>query len=267
MAKKKDVMATRRELIKQVAKGAGFLTLGGLAWGGLIKESKSVSFVLRPPAALPEDEFVKACVKCGLCVDACPYDTLDLATVDSSTMVGTPYFKAREVPCYMCTDVPCVPPCPSGALLPSLLENDDKEMDINKAQMGLAAINKETCVAFHGIQCDACYRACPLLDEAIIIRTERNERTGKHAYLIPEVSADACTGCGICEHACITEIPAIKIFPREMIMGKEGDHYIKGWDSDDEQRLNNIKNVENYSDDNSSTLDYLNNGNDIFDDE
>lgn len=260
-------MATRRELIKQMAKGAGFLTLGGLAWGGLIKESKSVDFVLRPPGALEEDDFVKACIKCGLCVDACPYDTLDLATIDSATVVGTPFFKPRIVACEMCPDVPCVPPCPSGALLSSRLENENHEMDINKAQMGLAAINKETCVAFWGVQCDVCYRACPIMDEAIFIKTERNERTGKHAFLIPEVSADACTGCGLCERACITEIPAIKVFPRKMIMGKEGDHYIKGWDADDEKRLNNLKNVDKYSEDNSSTLDYLNSGNDIFEDE
>jgi len=146
MIKDDDAMATRREAVKNVVKGIGYFSLGGLAWGGMIKESKSVDFVLRPPGAIPEKDFVKACIKCGLCVNACPYDTLDLATMESSTVTGTPYFKAREVPCYMCTDVPCVPPCPTGALDISLLrENDSQEMDINKAQMGLAVINKETC--------------------------------------------------------------------------------------------------------------------------
>ena len=268
MIKDDDAMATRREAVKNVVKGIGYFSLGGLAWGGMIKESKSVDYVLRPPGAIPEKDFVKACIKCGLCVNACPYDTLDLATMESSTVTGTPYFKAREVPCYMCTDVPCVPPCPTGALDISLLrENDSQEMDINKAQMGLAVINKETCVAFWGIQCDACYRACPLMEDAISIKTERNERTGKHAYLIPEVSADACTGCGLCEHACITELPAIKVFPRTMVMGKEGSHYIKGWDADDEKRLNDLKKVDKYSEDNSDAIDYLNNNDDLFTDD
>jgi ferredoxin-type protein NapG len=126
-------------------------------------------------------------------------------------------------------------------------------------------VHKESCIAFWGIQCDACYRACPLLDEAITLEKKRNERTGKHAFLLPEVSAYVCTGCGLCEHACITEIPAIKVFPRDMVMGKAGSHYVKGWDPADEQRINDAKKrLENY--DESSTIDYLNNSEDLFDD-
>ncbi len=267
MPKQRDPMATRREVLKQMFKGAGYVAAGGLAWGGLVKDAAANPFVLRPPGAIPEEDFVKACIKCGLCIEACPYDTLVAAPAEESVAVGTPYFKAREIPCYMCTDVPCVPPCPSGALDINLLrENDSDEPDINKAQMGLAVINKETCVAYWGIQCDACYRACPLLDEAIKLELKRNERTGKHAFLLPEVMADACTGCGLCEHACITEIPAIKVFPRKMVMGKDGSHYVKGWDPADEKRIKDAKErMKNY--DESSTIDYLNNSDDLFNDD
>ncbi len=263
-------MATRREVLKQLFRGAGYAAAGGLVWGGVIKDADSNSYVLRPPGAIDENNFVKACIKCGLCVEACPYDTLKLSPAESGTIVGTPYFVAREIPCYMCTDIPCVPPCPSGALDITLLQDVSDEnsletkLNINKAQMGLAIINKESCVAFWGIQCDACYRACPLMDEAIVLKMERNERTGKHAFISPDVSADACTGCGLCERACITELPAIRVFPRKMVMGKDGSHYVKGWDADDEKRLNEIKKVEKYESDNSSTLDYLNNSDDLF---
>ena len=44
--------------------------------------------------------------------------------------LGTPYFNARDVPCEMCDDIPCVKACPTGALDPAL-------KDINKARMGL----------------------------------------------------------------------------------------------------------------------------------
>ena len=42
------------------------------------------------------------------------------------------------VPCYMCTDIPCVPVCPSGALdidLVSVIKegSNEKELDINKS--------------------------------------------------------------------------------------------------------------------------------------
>ena len=193
----KDQMATRRDVLKNLLSGAGYVAVGGLAMGGLVKDANSNEFVLRPPAAIDENNFVKACIKCGICVEACPYDTLMLASSEESVVVGTPYFKAREIPCYMCTDVPCVPPCPTGALdITKLYDNnsvktENQVMNINKAQMGLAVVNKESCVAFWGIQCDACYRACPLMGSAIIIEKKRNERTGKHAFLKQQRSTGA----------------------------------------------------------------------------
>ncbi len=205
-----------------------------------------------------------------LCVEACPYDTLKLSVPEDKKVTGTPYFIARETPCYMCTDIPCVPVCPTEALdeksLLSIAEDNTKKLDINKAKMGLAVVNKESCIAFWGIQCDACYRACPLLDEAITIEYEKNERTGKHAYLKPVVNAEVCTGCGLCEHACVTEIPAIKVLPIDVATGKAGNHYIKGWDKDDEQRLNNVNSDMENSIDNSGAIDYLNDTDDLFDD-
>ena len=270
MSQTKDPMATRREVLKQIFKGAGYAAAGGLVWGGMIKEADSNPLVLRPPGALEEDSFVKACIKCGLCVEACPYDTLKLSSSKMGTVVGTPYFKAREIPCYMCTDIPCVPVCPTEALdeksLTAIAEDNTKKLDVNKSRMGLAVVNKESCIAFWGIQCDACYRACPLLDEAITIEYDKNERTGKHAFLKPVVNAEICTGCGICEHACVTEIPAIKVLPINVATGKVGDHYIKGWDKDDEKRLEGIVVDTETDKNNSGAIDYLNDSDDLFDD-
>jgi ferredoxin-type protein NapG len=168
----------------------------------------------------------------------------------------------------MCPDVPCVPPCPTGALDINKLVSDSgtgEKPDINKSLMGLAVVDQESCIAFWGIQCDACYRACPLMDEAISLVYERNERTGKHAFLKPEVHSKACTGCGMCEHACITEKAAIRILPRDVAMGKVGDHYIKGWDEEDEQRLQNIMEAKDEPSDEVPAEDYLNNWEDLID--
>lgn len=266
-------MTTRRDALKTMFKGAGYLAVGGLVWGEMIQNAMHSPLTLRPPGALPENQFTKACVKCGVCVEACPYDTLKLTQDGENRVVGTPYFEPREVPCYMCTDIPCVPVCPSGALdinLVSILneETKEKELDINKSQMGVAIVNKESCVAFWGIQCDACYRACPLMDKAIYLDYDKNERTGKHAYLKPVVNGDICTGCGLCEHACITEKPAIMVLPRNIATGAVGDHYIKGWDKKDEERLQGSQGSQNTNDDDiSSAVDYLNNSDDLFDDE
>jgi len=50
---------------------------------------------------------------------------------------------------------------------------------------------------------------------------------------------NACTGCGMCEAACVTEKAAIFVLPREVALGRPGDHYVKGWDKKDQQRIEN----------------------------
>ena len=233
---KKETVSDRRKFILNMARSAGIAALGGFVWSAYVDEVTASSLLLRPPGAIKEEDFLKTCIKCGLCVEACPYDTLLLAKPGDNKPLGTPYFTPRDIPCYMCPDIPCVPVCPTGALDESSVTTNG-ELDINVADMGLAVIDDESCIAFWGIQCDACYRACPLLDEAITIVYEKNERTGKHAFLKPIVHADVCTGCGLCEKACVTEKAAIFVLPREVAMGKAGTHYIKGWDKKDEERL------------------------------
>jgi len=226
----------RRDFILSMARGVGLTALGGLVWSAYVDEATAKQLILRPPGALKESDFLKTCIKCGMCVEACPYETLKLAKPGDHVPLGTPFFEPRDIPCYMCTDIPCVPVCPTEALNRESVTTNEK-LDINKARMGVAVVDTKNCIAFWGIQCDACYRACPLLDKALFLEYDKNERTGKHAFLKPIVDSDYCTGCGLCEHACITEKPAIKIFPRDVALGKVGDHYIKGWDKADESRV------------------------------
>lgn len=233
-------MQERREFLLKVAKGVGVSIMGGLVWSGYINEAKSSPLILRPPASLSEDDFLKQCIRCGMCVEACPFDTLALAKAGDNKPIGTPYFEPRKTPCYMCEDIPCVPICPTKALDSNLVSNDSGELDINRAKMGLAVVDMKSCIAFWGIQCDACYRACPVLDKALVLEYKRNERTGKHAFLMPVVDSDYCTGCGKCEKACVTEKPAIFVLPRKIAMGEVGDRYIKGWDKADEKKLESI---------------------------
>lgn len=231
-----DQKMNRREFFLNTARAVGLATLGGLVWSAYVDEVTASTLLLRPPGAIEEKDFLKTCIKCGMCVEACPYDTLILSKPGDNRPIGTPYFVPRDVPCYMCPDIPCVPVCPTGAL-------DEKNvttknvLDINRAQMGVAVIDESSCIAFWGIQCDACYRACPILGEAITIEYSKNERTGKHAFMKPIIHPDICTGCGLCEKACVTEKAAIFVLPRENALGRAGDYYIKGWDKNDEKRL------------------------------
>ncbi len=257
-------MPERREFLLKAFKGLGLAATGGLAWSGYIEESKSAPLILRPPGALPEKEFIASCIKCGKCVEACPYDALNLATPGDSRPVGTPYFTPRTNPCYMCSDIPCVTACPTSSLNKALVsdknENGELALNINLAKMGLSVIDRETCIAYSGIQCDACYRSCPRIDKAITIEYTRNERTGKHAMRAPVVHSEACTGCGVCEKSCVTQKASIFILPRHLAMGKSNERYIKGWDERDEERMKDVTNEVTTQTPRSkdSALDYLN---------
>ncbi len=248
---KKPPITPRRKFFTLMAQNIGLGAMGGLLWTGYAAKAKSSPLTLRPPAAIKEEEFLRTCIKCGLCSEAClnrPSNidketnkarpaTLKMAKAQDSVTIGTPFFTPRDVPCYMCEDIPCVPVCPSGALDPLLVTNEKNELDPQMMDMGLAVVDQNSCIAFWGIQCDACYRACPLLDVAIKLEYDRNERTGKHAFLKPVVVMNACTGCGLCEKACVTEKAAIFVLPREIALGKPGSHYVKGWDTKDQQRV------------------------------
>ncbi len=134
------------------------------------------NYTLRPPGAEDEARFLSKCIRCGLCVKACPYDTLKLASLlDSPKMARL--FKAREIPCYLCKDIPCIRECPTDAL-----DKKHLEQGIESLKMGIAIVDSASCVAHWGIQCDACYRACPLIDRALKLELKRNERTAKHAF-------------------------------------------------------------------------------------
>ena len=231
----------RREFLLGLAKGAGVAAVGGLVWAWFLDGKKASATVLRPPGALEEDRFLAACTKCGLCVSACPYQALILARPGDGRPIGTPYFVMRERPCRMCRDIPCTAICPTGALDPGLVSDTDGQgkalLNVNKVRIGLAVIDRETCIAYWGIQCDACYRACPVIDKAITVDYARNDRTGKHAILAPVVHSGHCTGCGICERVCVTKKASIFVLPRKIAMGESSDRYIRGWEAGDEQRI------------------------------
>ncbi len=215
----------RRRFLSEVVAAAGGVALLGMGLGLYSRQAVSLpAEALRPPGAGGEGDFLSACIRCGLCVRDCPYDTLKLAGVGEQVAVGTPWFEARKIPCEMCEDIPCVKACPTGALDPELTDIDD-------ARMGLAVVvDQESCIAFRGLRCEVCFNVCPVRGKAITLEMQHNVRSGKHALFIPVVHSSDCTGCGKCEQACILDEAAVKVFPLQLARGQLGKHYRLGWE-------------------------------------
>jgi ferredoxin-type protein NapG len=130
----------RREFLQNLT-GLGVLGLVGV--GGVLGSGylKSAPIRLRPPGAVDEDEFLGLCIKCGQCLQVCPYDSIILEDIDGKAGVGMAYIEPRERGCYLCEAFPCILACPSGAL-------NHEHDSIEFVHMGIAVVhNPDGCLA------------------------------------------------------------------------------------------------------------------------
>ncbi|HLJ53941.1 MAG TPA: 4Fe-4S binding protein [Chthonomonadaceae bacterium] len=169
---------------------------------------------MRPPGALPESEFLAACTRCAECMKVCPTNALQPATLETGIQgIWTPLLVPSVGPCAeKCTS--CGDVCPTGAIRPFTWE--DKRY---KLKMGLANVNRSTCVAWNGGRdCIVCAEVCPYsavifkdtmddtlpIDPALPITAKLpngKENKGR-VKRVPTVDEKLCTGCGLCEYHC-----------------------------------------------------------------
>ena len=125
--------------------------VAGVAGAAVAAQAASVALVdtsdiLRPPGALDEADFLSRCIKCGRCIEACPYGALIADSSPTGPGTGAPTLSLRDQACRMCQDMPCIPACPTEALHPL-----DSREDI---RMGTAVIKRELCIAVTGMRCE-----------------------------------------------------------------------------------------------------------------
>ena len=160
---------------------------------------------VRPPGSVPEEAFLRMCVRCGQCLQACPNDVLQPSSFEGGLdRLWTPQVVANwsgcEPSCNNCGQV-----CPTGAIRALPLE--EKRV----ARMGLAVVDEKACLPYAGQgDCQLCVDECTVAGyraiEFIRVGTEIDSEgrpIAESGFLAPVVLPERCVGCGLCQVRCL----------------------------------------------------------------
>jgi len=160
--------------------------------------------VIRPPAALVEDEFVDRCIRCGNCMKVCITNGLQPVMLQSGPAgIWTPQLVPETGYCeYKCTL--CGQTCPTGAI-PKITQEQKLV-----TKLGIAEIDRSICLPWaENKECIVCQEHCPISEKAIKLDTY----AGGPAK--PYIDERLCVGCGICQNKCpVRPVRAVRVSPK-----------------------------------------------------
>jgi MauM/NapG family ferredoxin protein len=194
----------RRSIMTSVV--AGFLVAPVVKIGP--ETYRANPYLLRPPGAVTETEFLQRCLRCGECMKVCIGRAIHPAWLEAGPVgLWTPLVVPRigycEYHCTLCGQV-----CPTGAI---------QRLDLPRKKqivIGVAVFDKGRCLPFaKGIECLVCEEHCPTGDKAIVFEEKDVMVDGESRPLkLPKVVDRLCIGCGICETKCPVEgVSAIRV--------------------------------------------------------
>lgn len=183
--------------------GAGGAAVGGAAILAAGLASGPRSALVRAPGSVPEKDFLRMCVRCGLCIKACPFNVLQpVGFARGFVGLWTPQVAADWAGCNQtCTS--CGQVCPTGAI--RALPLAEKRV----ARMGLAVLNQRTCLPHaRRAECEICEAECTAAGYNAIefIRIpeldDKGEPIPDSGYRAPRIIDAKCVGCGLCQSRC-----------------------------------------------------------------
>jgi len=129
--------------------------------------------VIRPPGALPEEEFLKRCIKCGQCMRVCPTNVIQPGGIEGGLEnLWTPVLNNRvgssgcQLNCVACGQV-----CPTSAIRPITLAEKlglDEFAEFGPIKLGTAFVDRNRCLPWAMDKpCIVCEENCPLSPKAI----------------------------------------------------------------------------------------------------
>ena len=232
----------RRQLLRAAVTAVGLWALQPLAaFAGRLRAGRPR---LRPPGALPEREFLGACIKCGQCVQVCPVEAPKLADLGDGLGSGSPYLDPRLQACdFSCDALSCILACPTEALSHVVQTKEEVRAgfarlarpDACLARQGKGFRGRARGSGFRGRlryaeidrwhalpvreqlydrePCDLCVLQCPIGSAALRLVPLDEASGGGPGRFTPEVLA-GCVGCGVCEMICPVDSAAIVVDPR-----------------------------------------------------
>ena len=129
--------------------------------------------IIRPPGALPEEEFLKRCIKCGQCMRACPTNVIQPGGIQAGLEnLWTPVLNNRigssgcQLNCVACGQM-----CPTSAIRPITLAEKHglgEFADVGPIKIGTAFLDRNRCLPWAMDKpCIVCEENCPVSPKAI----------------------------------------------------------------------------------------------------
>jgi polyferredoxin len=208
---------SRRRVV--FAGALGMMAAPSLRNNGKVNDANFSATMIRPPGSVEETEFLERCIKCDQCINVCPTNVLQPATLTEGGIeaVWTPVMKFTiahcQLKCNLCSDV-----CPTGAIRRiSVAEKlgEGPYAAQGPVRLGTAFIDTTRCLPWaNQIPCVVCEEVCPVAPKAI--QTYDEEARDVFGQLVvlnkPFIVPDLCIGCGICEAECpVQDRPAVYV--------------------------------------------------------